>query len=316
MHKKAYSKIKKFTKNLNPNLFSKPYIGVSIKNILILNCFGEQLSTLIGHQTGAYYGIFNRKNSILLTASRDKTLRFWSLKSYSQIGKINCEGELYGVATLNNLVSAGDGDGTINVWEVLEWEEWKEIEIKSWRKHSDAIWSLIFQEDGTLISGGHDNMVYVWGKESYELLHTLQGHTGHIMSFIQLSSSLIVSCCFSSTTSIRIWDIKAGQCVCNKDSSYTGCGVLLERNKILGCGEREGGVVLYEITANKLGAIDIRETYKGIYHNTYINGIVAIGQILISADSEGIIKFVDIETKNIKIQKKFGGLIGTIIKLV
>ena len=31
----------------------------------------------------------------------------------SHIVKINCEGELYSVATLNNLLSAGDGDGTI-----------------------------------------------------------------------------------------------------------------------------------------------------------------------------------------------------------
>lgn len=78
------------------------------------------------------------------------------------------------------------------------------------RHHRDEVWFLSFSHDGTkLATTSKDNTINIYETNSYKVLHHLDEH-GSGVTHVSWSpdDTKIVTCCTSSESSARIWDVK------------------------------------------------------------------------------------------------------------
>jgi len=75
------------------------------------------------------------------------------------------------------------------------------MEVTAWKAHEDIVMCLQCN-DPLIYSGAKDNTIKVWNNQ--QLVSTLLGHTGNIIS-ISVASSLLAS--VSSDKTLKLWDV-------------------------------------------------------------------------------------------------------------
>lgn len=99
-----------------------------------------------------------------------------------------------------------------------------EEEIRFWREpdgqrsgvlrgHTDDVWSIAYNEDGTLlVSGSWDQTLRLWDLTTQKSIRTFSGHTkGVVAVAFSPDATMIVSGSYDHT--IRIWDTEDGDCL-------------------------------------------------------------------------------------------------------
>ncbi len=111
-------------------------------------------------------------------------------------------------------------------------------EIKTFRGHTQEIWSVSFSPDGlTLASGGNDRYVRIWDIETGRLLRSLRGHT-QVVREVKYSPDGLLLASASEDRTIRLWNPQTGEhlrllftrydhAVCN--ISFSPDGLMLAR---------------------------------------------------------------------------------------
>ncbi|KAH3949873.1 hypothetical protein HBH98_043620 [Parastagonospora nodorum] len=164
------------------------------------------------------------KEELIITGSRDSTLRVWKMpkpgdRSVMQtVASSNDSDNPYFVRALtghhhsvraiaahgDTLVS-GSYDCTVRVWKISTGEVLHRLQ-----GHSQKVYSVVLDHArNRCISGSMDNMVKVWSLETGACLFTLEGHTS-LVGLLDLSHGRLVSAAADST--LRIWDPENGQC--------------------------------------------------------------------------------------------------------
>jgi F-box and WD-40 domain protein CDC4 len=164
------------------------------------------------------------KEELIITGSRDSTLRVWKLpkpgdRSIMQtVASSNDNDNPYFVRALtghhhsvraiaahgDTLVS-GSYDCTVRVWKISTGEVLQRLQ-----GHSQKVYSVVLDHArNRCISGSMDNMVKVWSLDTGACLFTLEGHTS-LVGLLDLSHGRLVSAAADST--LRIWDPENGQC--------------------------------------------------------------------------------------------------------
>lgn len=164
------------------------------------------------------------KEELIITGSRDSTLRVWKMpkpgdRSVMQtVASSNDSDNPYFVRALtghhhsvraiaahgDTLVS-GSYDCTVRVWKISTGEVLQRLQ-----GHSQKVYSVVLDHArNRCISGSMDNMVKVWSLETGACLFTLEGHTS-LVGLLDLSHGKLVSAAADST--LRIWDPENGQC--------------------------------------------------------------------------------------------------------
>ncbi len=120
----------------------------------------------------------------------------------------------------------------------LEHWETGATEIKTFRGHTQGVWSVSFSPDGlTLASGGSDRYVRIWDIETGRLLRSLRGHTQDIrqVAFSPDGQTLATG---SEDRTIRLWNPSSGETTrllftrydhAVTDMSYSPDGLMLAR---------------------------------------------------------------------------------------
>ena len=83
------------------------------------------------------------------------------------------------IKSIENSIASAQMNGVLNIWDLDK----KEIDIKL-KGHKSAIWALIENSEGYLISGGSDNVIKIWdikNRKENSLLN-IKGHKGTIYS--------------------------------------------------------------------------------------------------------------------------------------
>jgi F-box and WD-40 domain protein CDC4 len=164
------------------------------------------------------------KEPLIITGSRDSSLRVWRLpeegaEPFVQTGPPPADLEnKYFIRVLNghhhsvraiaahgDTLVSGSYDCTVRVWKISTGEV-------LWRLqgHSQKVYSVVLDHArNRCISGSMDNLVKVWSLETGQCLFNLEGHTS-LVGLLDLSHERLVSAAADST--LRIWDPENGQC--------------------------------------------------------------------------------------------------------
>jgi serine/threonine protein kinase len=182
---------------------------------------GKEVRKLSGHRDMVTSVVFLAGSKLVVSASLDGTLRFWSAVS----GKgLDClpsrEGELpplEGVAVdaAAHYLLCGGQDRLVYLWDADSRKE-----VKRWSGHTGVVHCVAFAPGGTwAASGGSDGTVRVWsvadGKELYQLPHP-DGVSS--VAFTPEGRQMLTGCWDHL---VRLWDV-AGQRELHRFQGHTG----------------------------------------------------------------------------------------------
>lgn len=103
------------------------------------------------------------------------------------------------------LASAGEADGTVQLWEVETGRVLRALE-----SHTGGVASVAFSPDGTLLaSGSLDGTIRLWDVETGETLRVLQGHGDGVLSVaFSPDGALLASGSLDNT--LWLWEVASG----------------------------------------------------------------------------------------------------------
>ena len=173
------------------------------------------------------------KEPIIITGSRDSTLRVWKLpqpgdRSVVQTSQpVNDRDNPYFLRTLSghlNSVRAiaahgdtlvsGSYDSHVRVWKISTGGL-----IHRLNGHTQKVYSVVLDHArDRCISGSMDNLVKIWDLQTGNCMFNLEGHTS-LVGLLDLSHDRLVSAAADST--LRIWDPESGACKATL-SAHTG----------------------------------------------------------------------------------------------
>ncbi|KAJ3035213.1 SCF ubiquitin ligase complex subunit cdc4 [Rhizophlyctis rosea] len=227
-------------------------------------------------------GVMEPENSLIVTGSRDATLRVWRLPDPkrdspylpSQNGTppspdgSGSTSNPYFVHVLNghtssvraiagqgNVLVSGSYDTTVRVWDLRTGDC-----VHVCRGHREKVYSVGYcHELRRAVSGSMDASVRVWCTRTGVGLFTLEGHSS-LVGLLELSAQYLVSAAADST--LRIWCPLTGKCLAN----LTGHSAAItcfhhdpKLNRIVS--GSDGGVKVWELSSAGYGSSNSSTEY-------------------------------------------------------
>ena len=170
------------------------------------------------------------KEPIIVTGSRDSTLRVWKLPKPADPPSLPSQEEnespyfvrallghghsVRAIAAHGDTLISGSYDSTVRVWKISTGETLHRLQ-----GHNSKVYSVVLDhERNQCISGSMDSFVKIWSLDSGNLIHTLEGHSS-LVGLLDLQRNRLVSAAADYT--LRIWDPESGHCR-NELRAHTG----------------------------------------------------------------------------------------------
>ncbi|KAF7970892.1 hypothetical protein HWV62_22644 [Athelia sp. TMB] len=222
------------------------------------------------------------KRSLVVTGSRDHSLRVWALPragdaeygaseenhdhaahdpadedvTSNPFHMLHLEGHenaVRGLAARGRMAISGSYDCTLRVWDIITGE------CKRVLLYSVALDTSRNQA----YSGSMDSTVRVWDLITGDCLHTLTGHTS-LVGLLGISSSYLVSAAADST--LRVWDPDAGQLL-HVLEGHTGAVTCFQHDEV-------------KVLSGSDGALKIWDPRDGTAIRDLLTGITGVWQVV------------------------------------
>ncbi|PSS24341.1 Zinc finger CCCH domain-containing protein [Actinidia chinensis var. chinensis] len=202
----------------------------------VVNLLGE-IGSLISEGPWVFVGLPN-------------AVKAWNIQTQAELTLSGPVGQVYTMVVDNGVLFAGTRDGTILAWKSSSQTNCPEL-AASMKGHSGGVVSLVTGANNRLYSGSMDHTIRVWDCNTFECIHTLNGHTDVVMSVLCWDSYLL-SCSLDGT--IKVWCATedGGIEVCYTHKEEHGvlalCGIHdAEAKPILLCSCNDSSVRLYDL---------------------------------------------------------------------
>ncbi|GAB4119266.1 MAG: hypothetical protein OHK0050_26970 [Roseiflexaceae bacterium] len=166
------------------------------------------VGSLIGHTDLVYQSAISADGQVVVTSSRDRTIRIWDLAARREIRALRGHTDRVTTVALSPnrwMVASGSFDRSIRIWDLIS-----ATEVYSLTGHTRAVQSVAFSPDGTLlVSGSRDKTIRIWDLNQRREIRSITGHNGEV-SMVRFSAdgSQIISASTDGTA--RIWDTATG----------------------------------------------------------------------------------------------------------
>lgn len=171
---------------------------------------GDLLYRFDGHTDRIFSARFNLQGNMMVSASRDNTIRIWDLKKKTCIWK-NEHGKSVLSARFSpcgkQIVSASV-DSTVRIWDIALANC-----VTVLKGHKNSVNDAAFSPNGKyIVSGSSDNNIIIWDISTEAIKSTLRGHSGWVESVnYDSSGTMVISASWDNT--VKIWDVFSGDCI-------------------------------------------------------------------------------------------------------
>ena len=265
---------------------------------LYAGTFGGQPTHTLKAHTGPVTGMaFSPHNSLLVSASADKTIKVWDL-SYIQI-KVSEVATLTGhrdsintVAFSPNgqLFATGSADGLVCLWDAQTHRQTAQL-----KGHQKAVSAVAFAIRGNLVvSGGQDNTVRLWDTHAETEGTIIGAHDGAVNAVCcNPPGTMIASGCQDGT--VRLWDAFSGNqyAVIDAHNGAVNCIAFSPYGELMATGGADQVVRIWDVQrvladrkAGSSNALAVLESHQ--------NPVVSVafnppGTLLASGRGDGIV---------------------------
>ena len=169
---------------------------------------GNLINTFSGHHGWVNSVCFSPSGDYMLSASNDKTVRLWSLKSADSIILRGYESAITSIAysPTGDTFAAGTRDNTIHLWDAET-----NNELRQFVGHTDYVNAVSYSPDGRmLVSGSGDKTVRIWEVATGKELLSLTGHDSYVttVSFSPDGKTFLSG---SGDNTVRLWNTQTGK---------------------------------------------------------------------------------------------------------
>ena len=241
-------------------------------------------ATLRGHSNYVNSALFSPDGKYIVSASLDKTIKIWDVKSGICLKTLEGHTEEIEYATFSpdgkEIVSASR-DKTIKLWDVRSGKC-----IKTFEGHIQGVKKALFSPDGRyILSSSYDDTVKMWNIVTGECVKTF---FGEIASYSPDGKQIVTV--WDNT--VKIWDIETGRCEKNFTEFVDATSVCFSPDgKRLVTASEDFTVSIWDV--NTGNHVDMMEHYS-IVSSAFFS---PDGKLIVSASSDGTIKIWDAETK-------------------
>lgn len=171
------------------------------------------VQTLQGHSDWVNCVAISPDGEILVSGSRDKTIKVWQLSTGKILQTLAGHTSFVFSVTISpdgQTLASGSEDTTIKLWQLGTGRQVRTL--GNWFSgHSHWVSSVAISPDGQmLVSGSDDKTIKLWRLSKGRELQTLEGHSGAVRSLaISLDGQTLVS--GSTDKTIKIWQLATGK---------------------------------------------------------------------------------------------------------
>ena len=210
---------------------------------------GNLINTFSGHHGLVNSVCFSPSGDSMLSASDDKTVRLWSLKSHDSIVLKGNESAISSIAysPTGDKFAAGTRDNTIHLWDAKT-----NNELRQFVGHTDYVNAISFSPDGRMLVSGGDKTVRLWEVETGKELLSLTGHDSYVTT-VSFSPDGITFLSGSVDNTVRLWNTQTGkaQKVFKCPEGVT-CASFSPNGRKIAVGLMDCRVVLWDVKNEKI----------------------------------------------------------------
>jgi WD40 repeat protein len=214
-------------------------------------------------------GIMVPSETLIVTGSRDTTLRVWKLpdpkldtpwtpnsSDENPYFKFLLNGHTNSVRAISgqgNILVSGSYDTTVRVWDI---ETGANLYV--FTGHREKVYSVGYcHELQRAVSGSMDATIKVWCTATGTALFTLEGHNS-LVGLLELTPQYLISA--AADTTLRIWCPLTGKCLghLTGHSAAITCFQLDQKSNRIVSGS-EGGVKVWELSSAGYGNAELNE---------------------------------------------------------
>jgi WD40 repeat protein len=254
---------------------------------------GQNLLNIKAHN-GYVVGLaFTSDGKKLISASVDTYIKIWDLENGICLQSWQSLAPIYKIALSKNdrTLACNGKNGDILLWDITTYKL-----LKIFIEHTDNILDVSFHPQGKLLaSSSFDSTIKIWDLETGECIRTLTGHTQLIWSvaFNALGTQL-VSSSFDST--IKLWDIETGHCLqtMTAHSRATVEGLFSHDGQFIISASQDLTIRIWiAVQPDDWQCIKVLQGHQNSIWSIALN---STGEMLISGDHDGILKFWDVKS--------------------
>ncbi len=186
---------------------------------------GECVAVCEGHVEAVGAVVFTRRGGMLISGSKDKTMKLWKLGELGGAGsrpraissKLAHAKEVNALAVAPNdrLAVSASQDRTLKVWSLGEGGMSEAATLKG---HKRAVWCAAFSPvDKVAASGSGDMTLKLWSVRDFSCIRTFSGHTSSVLKvhFVSRGLQLLTS---GSDGLVKLWTVKTAECGATLDA--------------------------------------------------------------------------------------------------
>jgi WD40 repeat protein len=177
--------------------------------IVVMDAFGPVLTSLEGHEDSIVAVASDAEGQLLVSASRDQTVRVWNGENYASVAVLSGHTDRVSgcaVTPSADRIVTYAADRTLRVWE-RSGSGFAPTAVMQGHRDEITCVAIDAGKERT-VSGSRDGTIRIWDTTSGRQLHVLDGHRGWITAVLVTEDGWIISCAEDGT--MKFWDMDAG----------------------------------------------------------------------------------------------------------
>lgn len=219
-------------------------------------------------------------SNLIITGSRDSTLRVWQLPEYGDLTMVTVRSpdsslseehnpyfvrallghtqSVRAIAAHGDTLVSGSYDFSVRIWQISSGKC-----LWNLRGHTQKVYSVVLDtKQNRCVSGSMDCKVKIWDLDTGSCIHTLEGHTS-LVGLLSLSHDRLVSAAADFT--LRVWNPKSGVCI-QTLAAHTGA---------ITCFQHDGDKVI----SGSDGTLKLWDLKTGKFVRDLLTGLTSVWQV-------------------------------------